>query len=73
MESSARSKSEQNRDDPGKVDALALRLEVHDPAVIAYLLAFDESERVSKANEALHIGVFVIQSAIPTSDLRGLP
>ena len=52
---------------------LALHLEVRDPEVIKYLLALDESERVAKANEALHIGVFVIQSAIPTSDLRGLP
>lgn len=52
---------------------LALRLEVRDPGVITYLLAFDESERVAKANEALHIGVFVIQSAGPTLDLRGLP
>ena len=52
---------------------LALHLEVRDAAVIKYLLAFDETARVAKANEALHIGVFVIQSAIPTLDLRGLP
>ena len=52
---------------------LALHLAVRDPEVIKYLLAFDETERVAKANEALHIGVFVIQSTIPTLDLRGLP
>ena len=73
MESSTRSNSGQNRDDATKADLLALHLEVRDPGVIEYLLAFDESERAAKANEALHIGVFVIQSAIPTLDLRGLP
>jgi hypothetical protein len=73
MESSTKSNSGQNRDDATQADVLALRLEVRDPGVITYLLAFDESERVAKANEALHIGVFVIQSAGPTLDLRGLP
>ncbi len=73
MESSTKSNSRQNRDDPTKADLLALHLEVRDPGVIEYLLAFDESERVAKANEALHIGVFVIRSASQTFDLRGLP
>ena len=73
MESSTKSNSGQNRDDATKADLLALHLEVRDPEVIKYLLAFDESERVAKANEALHIGVFVIQSTISTLDLRGLP
>lgn len=73
MESSTNSNSRQNRDDATKADLLVLHLEVRDPEVINYFLAFDESERVAKANEALHIGVFVIQSAIPTLDLRGLP
>lgn len=73
MESSRKSNSEQNRDDATKADTLALHLEVRDPEVIKYLLAFDEPERVAKANEALHVGVFVIQSSSPTSDLRGLP
>ena len=73
MESSTKSNSGQNRDAATKADLLALHLEVRDPGVIKYLLAFDETERVAKANEALHIGVFVIQSAIPTLDLRGLP
>ena len=72
MESSTKSNSGQNRDDATKADLLAL-LEVRNPEVIKYLLAFDESERVAKANEALHVGVFVIQSAHPTLDLRGLP
>ena len=73
MASSTKSNSGQHRDDATKADLLVLHLEVRDPEVIEYLLAFDESERVAKANEALHIGVFVIQSAIPTLDLRGLP
>ena len=73
MGSSTKSNSGQNRDDATQADVLALHLEVRDPAVIKYLLAFDESERVAKANEALHLGVFVIQSSSPTSDLRGLP
>ena len=73
MESSTKSNSGQDRDDATKADLLALHLEVRDPGVIKYLLAFDESERVAKANEALHIGVFVIQSTIPTLDLRGMP
>jgi len=73
MGSSTKSNSGQNRDDATKADVLALHLEVRDPEVIKYLLSFDEPERVAKATEALHIGVFVIQSAIPTSDLRGLP
>lgn len=73
MESSSKSNGGQNRDDATKTEVLALHLEVRDAAVINYLLAFDETERVAKANEALHIGVFVIQSTIPTSDLRGLP
>lgn len=73
MESSTKSNSGQNRDDATKADLLALHLEVRDPEVIKYLLAFDESERVANANEALRVGVFVIQSAIPTLDLRGLP
>jgi len=73
MESSTKSNSRLNRDDATKADLLVLHLEVCDPEVINYLLAFDESERVAKVNEALHVGVFVIQSAIPTSDLRGLP
>ena len=72
MESSTKSNSGQNRDDATKADLLAL-LEVRNPEVIKYLLAFDESERVAKANEALRVGVFVIQSASPTLDLRGLP
>ena len=72
MESSTKSNSGQNRDDATKADLLAL-LEVRNPEVIKYLLAFDESERVAKANEALRIGVFVILSASPTLDLRGLP
>lgn len=55
------------------MDVLALHLEVHDPGVIKYLLAFEESERAAKANDALHIGVFVVQSASPALDLRGLP
>ena len=73
MKSSTKSNGGQNRDDATKADLLALHLEVRDPEVIKYFLAFDESERVAKANEALHIGVFVIQSASPTLDLRGLP
>ena len=73
MGSSTTSNSGQNRDDATKADLLALHLEVRDPEVIKYLLAFDESERVAKANEALRVGVFVIQSASPTLDLRGLP
>ena len=73
MGSSTKSNSGQNRDDATKADVLALHLEVRDPEVIKYLLSFDEPERVAKATEALHIGVFVIQSAIPISDLRGLP
>ena len=73
MGSSTNSNSRQDRDDATKADLLVLHLEVRDPEVINYLLVFDESERVAKANEALHIGVFVIQSAIPTLDLRGLP
>ena len=73
MESSTKGNSGQNRDDATKADLLALHLEVRDPGVIKYLLALDESERVAKANEALRVGVFVIQSASPTVDLRGLP
>ena len=73
MESSTKSNSGQNRDDATKADLLALHLEVRDPEVIKYFLAFDESERVAKANEALHIGVFVILSASPVLDERGLP
>ena len=73
MKSSTISNGGQNRDDATKADLLALHLEVRDPGVIKYLLAFDETERVAKANEALHVGVFVIQSAIPSLDLRGLP
>jgi len=73
MESSTKNNSGQNRDDATKANALALHLEVRDPEVIKYLVAFDESERVAKANEALRIGVFVIQSAGPNLDLRGLP
>ena len=73
MESSTKSNSGQNRDDATKADLLTLHLEVRDPEVIKYLLTFDESERVAKANEALRVGAFVIQSASPTLDLRGLP
>ena len=73
MGSSTTSNSGQNRDDATKADLLALHLEVRDPEVIKYFLAFDESERVAKANEALHIGVFVILSASPVLDERGLP
>jgi hypothetical protein len=73
MGSSTKGNSGQNHDDATKSDVLALHLEVRDPKVIEYLLAFDASERVAKANEALHVGVFVIQSAHPTLDLRGLP
>ena len=73
MESSTKSNSGQDRDDATKADLLALHLEVRDPEVIKYFLAFDESERVAKANEALHIGVFVILSASPVLDERGLP
>ena len=73
MGSSTKNNSRQNGDDARKVDRLALHLEVRDPGVIEYLLAFDESERVAKANEALRVGVFVIQSASSTLDLRGLP
>ena len=72
MGSSTTSNSGQNRDDATKADLLAL-LEVRNPEVIKYFLAFDESERVAKANEALHIGVFVILSASPVLDERGLP
>jgi hypothetical protein len=73
MASSTKSNSGQHCDDATKADLLVLHLEVRDPQVIEYLLAFDESERVAKANEALHIGVFVIQSARPIVDLSGLP
>ena len=73
MKSSTISNGGQNRDDATKADLLALHLEVRDPEVIKYFLAFDESERVAKANEALHIGVFVILSASPVLDERGLP
>ena len=73
MGSSTRGNSGHDRADATKVDVLALRLEVRDPAVIEYLSAFDESERVAKANEALHVGVFIIQSGRETQDLRGLP
>jgi hypothetical protein len=73
VESSTSSNRGQNHDDATKADTLALRLEVRDPAVIEFLLAFDESERAAKANEALHVGVFVLQSGKVTVDLRGLP
>ena len=75
MPSSTKSNSGQNRDDATKADLLVLHLEVRDPAVIKYLLAFDESERVAQANEVMRVGVFVTQPASPTLDLdpRGLP
>ena len=73
MDSSTKSNNGQDRDAATKADVLALHLEVRDPAVLEYLLAFDESERVAKANEALHIGAFVMQSGKVTVDLRGLP
>ena len=73
MGSSTKNNSGQKRDDATKPDVLALHLEVRDPGVIEYLLAFDASERVAKVSEALHVGVFVIQSSHPTLDLRGLP
>jgi hypothetical protein len=73
VESSTRSNRGQKHDDATKVDTLALHLEVRDPAVIEFLLPFDESERVAKASEALHVGVFVLQSGKFTVDLRGLP
>jgi len=73
MDSSTKSNNGQDRGDATKANVLALHLEVRDPGVIKYLLALDESERGAKANEALRVGVFVIQSTSPTVDLRGLP
>jgi hypothetical protein len=73
MESSTKSNSGQNRDDATKADLLALHLEVRDPEVIKYLLAFDESERVAQANEVMRVGVLVTQPVPATLDPAGLP
>jgi hypothetical protein len=73
MQSSTKRNSGQNRDGATKADLLVLQLEVHDPKVIEYLLAFDESKRVAQANEALRVGVYVTQPVPQTLDPAGLP
>src|SRR5260370_24946069 len=49
---------------------IALTLEVREPLLVAYFEPYEESERSSKALEALKVGVIALQTACPTLDTQ---